>query len=73
MAKSTFDTNPVQLITLIKTCEDGKLQFPDFQLNWGWKEERIMRLIAYVSWGFSMGALISLKLKINIGLVFTIM
>ena len=31
MAKTTFDTNPVLLQTLLKTCEDGKLQLPDFQ------------------------------------------
>lgn len=31
MAKITFDTNPVLLQSLLKTCEDGKLQLPDFQ------------------------------------------
>ena len=42
MAKTTFDTNPVLLQTLLKTCEDGKLQLPDFQRSWVWEEERIM-------------------------------
>jgi hypothetical protein len=70
MAKTTFDTNPVLLHTLLKTCEDGKLQLPDFQRSWVWEEERIMSLIASVSRGFPMGALMSLKSKIDTGVVF---
>lgn len=70
MAKTTFDTNPVPLQTLLKTCEDGKLQLPDFQRSWVWEEERIMSLIASVSRGFPMGALMSLKSKIDSGVVF---
>jgi len=46
MAKTTFDTNPVSLQTLLKNCEDGKLQLPDFQRCWVWEDERIMSLIA---------------------------
>lgn len=34
MAKTTFDTNPVSLQTLLKNCEDDKLQRPDFQRSW---------------------------------------
>lgn len=45
MAKTTFDTNPVSLRTLLKTCEDGKLQLSDCQRSWVWEEERIMSLI----------------------------
>ena len=70
MAKTTFDTNPVLLQTLLNTCEDGKLQLPDFQRSWVWEEERIMSLIASVSRGFPMGALMSLKSKIDTGVVF---
>ncbi|HNC20958.1 DUF262 domain-containing protein, partial [Accumulibacter sp.] len=70
MAKTTFDTNPVLLQTQLKTCEDGKLQLPDFQRSWVWEEERIMSLIASVSRGFPMGALMSLKSKIDTGVVF---
>lgn len=70
MAKTTFDTNPVLLQTLLKTCEDGKLQLPDFQRSWVWEEERIMSLIASVSQGFPMGALMSLKAKIDTGVAF---
>ena len=70
MSKTTFDTNPVLLQSLLKNCEDGKLQLPDFQRSWVWEEERIMSLIASVSRGFPMGALMSLKSKIDTGLVF---
>jgi hypothetical protein len=70
MVKTTFDTNPVLLQTLLKNCEDGKLQLPDFQRSWVWEEERIMSLIASVSRGFPMGALMSLKSKIDTGVVF---
>ena len=70
MAKTTFETNPVLLQTLLKNCEDGKLQLPDFQRSWVWEEERIMSLIASVSRGFPMGALMSLKSKIDTGVVF---
>lgn len=70
MAKTTFDTNPLLLQTLLKTCEDGKLQLPDFQRSWVWEEERIMSLIASVSRGFPMGALMSLKSKIGEGVIF---
>jgi len=70
MAKTTFDTNPVLLQALLKTCEEGKLQLPDFQRSWVWEEERIMSLIASVSRGFPMGALMSLKSKIGEGVIF---
>ncbi|MFZ4534892.1 GmrSD restriction endonuclease domain-containing protein [Propionivibrio sp.] len=43
---------------------------PDFQRSWVWEEERIMSLIASVSRGFPMGALMSLKSKIDTGVVF---
>lgn len=70
MTKTNFDTNPVLLQTLLKYCEDGKLQLPDFQRSWVWEEERIMSLIASVSRGFPMGALMSLKSKIHEDLIF---
>ncbi len=61
MTKTTFDTNPKSLLSLLKACEEGKLQLPDFQRSWVWEDERIMSLIASVSRGFPMGALMTLK------------
>lgn len=70
MAKRSFDTNPVSLQNLLKHCEDGKLQLPDFQRSWVWEEDRIMSLVASVSRGFPMGALMSLKSKVGEGVIF---
>lgn len=70
MGKTSFETNPVLLQTLLKNCEEGKIQLPDFQRSWVWEEDRIMSLIASVSRGFPMGALMSLKAKIGEGIVF---
>ena len=70
MAKTTFDTNPVSLQSLLTTCAGGKIQLPDFQRSWVWEEERIMSLIASVSRGFPMGALMTLKTKLDMGIIF---
>jgi len=70
MAKTTFDTNPVLLQSLLTSCEAGKVQLPDFQRSWVWEEERIMSLIASVSRGFPMGALMTLKSKVDTGIMF---
>lgn len=70
MAKTTFDTNPVSLQTLLAACEAGSIQLPDFQRSWVWEEERIMSLIASVSRGFPMGALMTLKSKVDTGIMF---
>ncbi len=70
MTKTTFDTNPIMLHELLKRCEDGRMQLPDFQRSWVWEDERIMSLIASVSRGFPMGALMSLKSNAGLGSVF---
>lgn len=61
MAGSTFKTNPVALQTLLQDAESGKLQLPDFQRSWVWDEERIRSLIASVSRGFPVGAIMTLS------------
>lgn len=70
MAKTSFKTNPILLKTLLSDCQSGKLQLPDFQRSWVWEEDRIMSLIASVSRGFPMGALMTLESKADGGLVF---
>lgn len=60
MAKTSFKTNPISLKTLLQSCEQGKLQLPEFQRSWVWEENRIKSLIASVSRGFPMGALMAL-------------
>jgi hypothetical protein len=61
MAGSTFQTNPIDLDTLLSDCHRGVLQLPDFQRSWVWDEERIKSLIASVSRAFPIGALMSLN------------
>ena len=61
MPRSTFQTNPYALETLLRQCHNGELQLPDFQRSWVWDEDRIKSLIASVSRGFPIGALMTLQ------------
>lgn len=61
MAEAAFQTNPIYLSELLKDCQRGKIQLPDFQRSWVWDEDRIKSLIASVSRAFPVGALMSLK------------
>lgn len=61
MTGSTFTTNPVSLDTLLRDAASGRLQLPDFQRSWVWDEERIRSLIASVTRGFPVGALMTLE------------
>jgi hypothetical protein len=56
-----FQTNPFFLHSLLKECEQGIIQLPDFQRSWVWDEDRIKSLIASVSRSFPVGALMSLR------------
>lgn len=58
---ATFKTNPVSLDELLKDCEAGKIQLPDFQRSWVWDEDRIKGLIASISQAFPVGALMTLE------------
>ncbi len=70
MAKTSFKTNPIALKALLQSCEEGRLQLPDFQRSWVWEEDRIRSLIASVSRGFPMGALMSLESRADGAAVF---
>jgi hypothetical protein len=61
MAHTAFTTNPVPLETLLRSCEAGTIQLPDFQRSWVWGEDRILSLIASVSRAFPIGALMTLS------------
>lgn len=61
MAGSTFKTNPFELQELLKDCDKGTMQLPDFQRSWVWDEDRITSLIASVSRAFPIGALMTLE------------
>jgi hypothetical protein len=61
MARSAFQTNPIELRELLEDCHRGNLQLPDFQRSWVWDEERIKSLIASISRAFPVGALMTLE------------
>ena len=61
MPVATFKTNPYALEDLLRQCHKGELQLPDFQRSWVWDEDRIKSLIASVSRGFPIGALMTLE------------
>lgn len=65
MSRTTFKTNPRSLKDLLKECESGKIQLPDFQRSWVWAEDRILSLIASISQAFPVGALMTLEAKHN--------
>lgn len=61
MSGSAFQTNPIDLLQLLRESDSGALQLPDFQRSWVWDEERIKSLIASVSRAFPVGALMTLR------------
>ncbi len=56
-----FKTNPVLLKNLIDDAEKGKIQLPDFQRGWIWDDGRIKGLLASISRGFPVGAVMTLS------------
>jgi hypothetical protein len=63
---STFKTNPENLNDLLTKCHQGKIQLPDFQRSWVWDIERITSLLASISKGFPVGALMALEAGGNV-------
>lgn len=58
---TSFKTHPVALKDLMRDCHEGKLQLPDFQRGWVWDQDRIIDLLASISEGFPVGALMTLE------------
>lgn len=61
MAGSMFTASPMHLTKLLGDAQSGALQLPDFQRSWVWDEERIRSLIASISRGFPVGAVMTLE------------
>ena len=55
-----FQTNPIDLGTLLKEVETGKIQLPDFQRGWVWEDERIRGLLDSIARRFPIGAVMTL-------------
>ena len=56
-----FKTNPVNLKELLDDVEAGTIRLPDFQRGWVWDEFRIRGLLASISRGFPVGAIMALE------------
>ena len=54
---SSFSITQSPLLNLLQDIKSGKIQVADFQRSWCWDEERITRLLASVSLGFPVGAM----------------
>lgn len=58
---TSFTASSIKLLTLLEDARLGRLQLPDFQRSWVWDEERIRSLIASISRGFPVGAVMTLR------------
>ncbi len=56
-----FQTHPVSLNQLLNNADNGNIQLPDFQRGWVWDDDRIKGLIASISRGFPVGAIMMLQ------------
>ena len=55
-----FTTAPLLLKGLLNQVQNGKIQLPDFQRGWVWDDDRIKGLLASISRGFPVGAVMTL-------------
>jgi hypothetical protein len=56
-----FTTNPISLKALLNDVALGIIQLPDFQRGWVWDDDRIRGLLASISRGFPVGAIMTLQ------------
>lgn len=56
-----FTTFSLPLKILLDDVQNGKIQLPDFQRGWVWNEDRIRGLLASISRGFPVGAVMTLS------------
>jgi hypothetical protein len=55
------NSNDTELGNLMQDVHNGKLQLPDFQRGWTWDDGRIRGIIASLSQGYPMGAIMCLQ------------
>ncbi len=54
-------SNNKQLADILKSIDEGNTQLPDFQRGWVWEDNRIRALIASISNGYPIGAVMFLR------------
>ena len=57
ISPQSLDTNLSQLLAEVKS---GSMQLPEFQRDWTWDDNRIRGIIASLSQGYPMGAIMRL-------------
>jgi hypothetical protein len=60
-AQMTFKPQEIPLSQLLEEVHRGDLQLPDFQRSWVWDDERIRDLLASLSQGWPVGAVLLLE------------
>jgi len=58
IAPKSFDTD---LNELMRDVSSGRIQLPEFQRNWTWDDNRIIGILASLSLGYPMGAIMRLE------------
>ena len=58
IAPASNDTN---LSDLMADVGSGKIQLPDFQRGWTWDDDRIRGILASLTQGYPMGAIMNLQ------------
>ncbi|MCE9575763.1 MAG: DUF262 domain-containing protein [Deltaproteobacteria bacterium] len=61
MSNFSFKPDQPELTSLLEEIHHGDLQLPDFQRSWVWDDDRIRDLIASVSLGWPVGAILVLE------------
>ncbi len=56
-----FEPKEYELSELLQEIEEGGLQLPEFQRSWVWDLERVRELVASVSQGWPIGAILLLQ------------
>ena len=58
IAPKSLDT---ELAELMRDVSSGKAQLPEFQRSWTWDDNRIRGILASLSQGYPMGAIMRLE------------
>ena len=58
IAPKSLDT---ELSELMRDVTSGKVQLPEFQRSWTWDDRRIRGILASLSQGYPMGAIMRLE------------
>lgn len=61
MAIAPPESHDTPLKQLLESVDSGALQLPEFQRGWTWDDDRIRNIIASLSRGYPMGALMQLE------------